>query len=182
MLRFSVASLLLFVFFAAVGSAALANPTDLWRQITVTLTVATLLFAALAAAYSRGASRTFAGGLALAGWLYFILAFVGAFGLRDNLLTDTAVEWIAVTIHGDQAGIGSGPSSSWLDLANDEFEQFVWFTQGNGRFAMRQPGTPIANLIVIGHALWAIVVGCLGGMVAAWFGSRKRGKLEEHRQ
>ena len=49
MLRFSLRSLLAVVCFAAVGSAALANATDLWRQVIFTLLVVCLLFASLAA-------------------------------------------------------------------------------------------------------------------------------------
>ncbi len=164
MLRFSLASLLAVVFFVAVGSAALANATDLWRQITVTLTVVCLLLATLAAVFSRGQTRLFAGGFALTGWLYMTLAFVTAFGLRDDLLTDSVIQWLSEVIHGDDAAVSSGQAVA--DFDNDGDLDLVFVGLGNGTFA--QQTSSLSNLQAIGHALWAIIVGWLGGVVALW--------------
>ena len=102
MIRFSLATLLLAVLFAAIGCAALVNANDLWRQTIVTATVAALVVATLAAVVRQGRSRVFALGFALTGWIYLVLVFVSAFGLRDDLLTDKAVTWLFATIHGEQ--------------------------------------------------------------------------------
>ena len=67
MLRFSLASLLSVVLFAAVGCAALANATELWRQAIITLTVLTLMAVSLAAIAWRGNSGHFAVGFAVTG-------------------------------------------------------------------------------------------------------------------
>ena len=53
MLRFSLLTLLGVVLVAAVGSAALANPTEIWRQVIVTGTVGILLIAILRAVSKR---------------------------------------------------------------------------------------------------------------------------------
>ena len=67
----------------------------------VTLTVAALMIATVAGAVDR--SRSFAIGFAVAigSWIYFILAFVPTFDLRDDLITDRAVGWLLITIHGE---------------------------------------------------------------------------------
>ena len=172
MLRFSLASLLAVVFVAAVGSAALANATDLWRQITLTSTVVCLLLVTLAAVFSAGRTRLFAGGSALTGWLYLMLAFVSAFGLRDDLLTDKMIQWLGETIHGDVGVVGAGQAMA--DFDNDgTLDLFV--SMGNGTFA--QQTTPFPNLTSIGHALWTIIVGWLGGVVALWL--RRRDTREQ---
>ena len=142
--------------------AKAGDATDLWRQITVTLTVVCLLLATLAAVFSRGQTRLFAGGFALTGWLYMTLAFVSAFGLRDDLLTDKAIQWLGEVIHGDDA-VAEGSPYDEVDIRN---MYYLLASQGNGTFA--QQTTPLPNLTAIGHAQWAIIIGWLGGVVALW--------------
>jgi hypothetical protein len=74
MLRFSLLTLLGVVLVAGIGSAALANPTDTWRQVVVTGTVVILLVAILFTVSKRPVSR-FALGFAVTGWLYLVLTF-----------------------------------------------------------------------------------------------------------
>lgn len=100
MLRFSLLTLLGVVLVAAVGSAALANPTDTWCQVIVTGTVGILAAATLAATANRRASG-FGRGFAVAGWLYVALVFGGVFGLREHLLTEQAAGWLYERIHGN---------------------------------------------------------------------------------
>ena len=172
MLKFSLASLLAVVFCAAVGSAALANATDLWRQITVTLVVVCLLLATLVAVFSRAQARLFAGGFALTGWLYMMLAFVSAFGLRDDLLTDKAIHWLGETIHKENQVAGA--SQAYADFDNDGMLD-LFVSMGNGTFTQATKSLP--NLTSIGHALWTVVVGWLGGVVALWL--RRHQSLED---
>lgn len=163
MLRFSLASLLAVISFVALGSAALANATDLWRQITVTLTVICLLLATLAAVFSQGQTRLFAGGFALTGWLYLMLAFVSAFGLRDDLLTDSVIQWLGDAIHGEDGVASLGQTVADF---NDDGMLDLYVSLGNGTFSQMAPS--LSNITAIGHALWAIVAGWLGGVVALW--------------
>ena len=102
MFRFSLATLLLLVLIAGIGCAALVNANDLWRQTMITATVTALVVATLAAVICRARSRGFALGFALTGWIYLLLVFVSALGLRDDLLTDKAVIWLFATIHGEE--------------------------------------------------------------------------------
>ncbi len=172
MLRFSLSSLLAVVCFAAVGSAALADATDLWRQIIVTLTIVCLLFASLAAVFSRGRPRVFASGFALTGWVYLAIAFVSVFGLRDDLLTDKAIHWLGETIHKENQVAGA--SQAYADFDNDGMLD-LFVSMGNGTFTQATKSLP--NLTSIGHALWTVVVGWLGGVVALWL--RRHQSLED---
>ena len=69
-MKFSLATLLLWILLAALGCAALVNSNDTWRQAMVTLALSVLLIATLAAAVNR--SRVFALGFAVAGWIYLL--------------------------------------------------------------------------------------------------------------
>jgi uncharacterized membrane protein YjjP (DUF1212 family) len=57
MFRFSLLTLLCAVLVAAIGFAALANPTGTWRQVVVTGTVLVLLVAVLFAVSKRPMPR-----------------------------------------------------------------------------------------------------------------------------
>ncbi len=102
MLRFSLLTLLGVVLVAAVGSAALANPTDTWRQVAFTITVVVLLFFTLLAAVTRSRRRPFALGCGIVGWSYFVLTFTSHFGdVKSFLLTEWVVEWSCEALHYD---------------------------------------------------------------------------------
>ena len=61
-------------------------------------------------------------------------------------------------------------------LPNPRYSRMDLFvSMGNGTFA--QQTTPFPNLTSIGHALWTIIVGWLGGVVALWL---QRKDTREH--
>ena len=100
MLRYSLASLAIVIVSLSIYSAALAQGNNLWPQISVTLTVSILLLATLAAVFSRNSSRVFAMGFSIVGWLYFTIVFAGfTGGVRENLLTQTAINWLYGQVH-----------------------------------------------------------------------------------
>ncbi len=167
MFRFSLASLLLVVLFAAFGSAAVANPTNFWLQITVTLVVGTLLASTLAALFGRGAKRSFAGGFAIAGWLYFSLTFSAVFNLRHDLLTGRAIDWLQVVIlHGPRSvqSVSFWSDGSWTAPGVRDGTIRIWDVS-----ALRPPDK-VRCFQDIGHSLWTIVVGYVGGIAATWLG------------
>jgi len=67
------------------------------------------------------------------------------------------------TIHGDD-GVASS-SQTVADFDNDGMLD-LFVSLGNGTFA--QQTRPFPNLTSIGHALWTMIVGWLGGVVALW--------------
>jgi hypothetical protein len=182
MIRFSLAALLLLVLLAGVGSAALVNANDLWRQTMVTLALTALLLATLAAAARRGRSRMFALGFAVSGWIYLVLAFVSALGLRDDLLTDRAVRLLFAMIHDEQAlqrqavqGIAFSPDGQ-LVLSGYDAKVKIWDLDVKSVQAVASNSSRTVdaqNFADIGHSLWVIVVGCLGGVVAGMLAGRE---------
>jgi hypothetical protein len=179
MFRFSLAALLLFVLFAAVGCAALVNGGELWRQAMVTATVVLLLTATLAAVVWQGERRTAAAGFAVFGWAYLVLTFVSALQLRSDLLTDKAVASLYPMMHGTNQTAGE-----WRDMvvafspqgemiANVDGTVRLWDGVSGQSLRAGQVLTSVStstpsyeDFADIGHALWAVLAACLGAAIA----------------
>jgi hypothetical protein len=173
MLRFSLLTLLGVVLVAAVGSAALANPTDTWRQVIVTGTVAILSVATLATVTKRSA---FAAGFAVMGWLYFVLAFSRVLNVREHLLTERAVVWLHGKVHHDISEDLilpqlPGPGSPVVPLRYDSPRLTP------AAFAGYNMSSPILskvyNFAMIGRFLWTLLLATIGGLFASWLGRRR---------
>lgn len=173
MIRFSLTTLFVVVLFAAIGCAAFVNANDLWRQTIVTATVAALVIATLAAVVRQSQSRVFALGFAVTGWIYLVLVFVSAFGLRDDLLTDKAVTGLFATIHGEQASQQQSVRTVAFPpvgtrVAAGETIMKLWDVSTGQAVSANAGGQKVElkNFADIGHSLWVIIVACLGGVVA----------------
>jgi hypothetical protein len=169
MFRYSLAALLGLVSVVALGCAALVQATHVGRQAAITLTVAALLLAPLAALFIRGRLRAVAAGFAVVGWLYFLLTFVPALSLREKLLTHAAVESLWKVIHEDQADVKAvafSPDGKWL--VSESVGLVTWFDVNatTGTAAITGQNSGIAAFADIGHALWTLLLACIGGMVA----------------
>ncbi len=206
MLRYSLASLATVIVVLSIYSAALAQGDDLWPQISVTLTVAVLLFATLAAVFSR--SRTFAMGFSIVGWLYFTIVFSGFAGVRENLLTQTAINWLYGQVHapGTQgvSTVTFQPARAYTSLGGTVTRYVpVQSTSSAPRpvpeYALRSittstgvqqtialtaiPAAPTPALVSpyhfaqIGHSLWVVLIGAMGGVVAQVLYARSRHTL-----
>ncbi len=183
MMRFSLATLLLAVLLAAIGCAAVVNANDLWRQTIITATVAALVIATLAAVIWQSQSRVFALGFALTGWIYLVLVFVSAFGLRDDLLTDKVVTWLFATIHGEQTSqqqsvqsVAFSPDGTRLATGSYDATIRFWDVSTGQAVSANAGGQKVdaKNFADIGHSLWVIIVGSLGGVVAGILARLKR--------
>jgi len=146
MLRFSLLALLGVVLVAAIGSAALANPTNTWRQVIVTGTVVILLTASSAAVVLRPGLQ-FSRGFAAAGWLYFVLAFGGVLGVQEHLLTEQASGWLGERIH-------RVLPSGYLVIPREA--NSLWY-----------------NFTIISRSFWTLILATIGGMFASWIGRRR---------
>ena len=172
MLRFSLLTLLGVVLVAAVGSAALANPTEIWRQVIVTGTVGILLIAILRAVSKRPLSR-FALGFAVTGWLYLVLTFSGVLGVREHLLTERVSGWLCQWVHPEPGSPSPQTVASPFvlhDYASVEEPQFLTLSlpQSPQRFL------PIRyNFTAISRSLWTLILATIGGLFASWIGRRR---------
>ena len=186
-MKFSLATLLLLVLLAALGCAALVNANDTWRQSMVTLVLSVLLIATLAAAVNR--SRAFALGFAVAGWIYLLLVFVPALGLRDDLLTDKGVRWLYTAIHDEVAhqsnqwSVAFTPDGRTLATAgtvevwNAQTGSLIRATRRYNSVTSATAQTDqFTDFTIIGHSLWVLIVACVGGAVASVLAPKRTNK------
>jgi hypothetical protein len=162
MLRFSLATLFLVMAVVAVGCAALANPSQAWAEVIVAV-VLLLLFAGLVAALIvQGPLRVFVIGFATVGWLYFLLTFADAVNLRDRLITTRPLN---VMFTAQMRSSGDWPQSGYMDPFGRELAPPLYEPLSDDPFGAASFVAP-REMQDIGHALWAMLLGCAGGIFA----------------
>ncbi len=160
MLRFSLLSLLSVVLVAAIGSAALANPTNIWARGFVTGAVGILAAVTLVALVKRSA-LPFALGFTLIGWLYIAIAFGGVFGVRKYLLTERTTGWLFGLIH-----VSDGDRNLFYPpSAHDSYDATT--------AALRIPPEDPQDFIGIVRSLWTLILATIGGLFASWLSRPK---------
>ena len=185
MWRFSLASLFLLIALVAVGCAALKYANSYWQQGLMTATVAFLMAASVAWAVSTGSTRAFACGAALVGWIYLLLCFVPALGLREKLLTDRALAALSKPATDQsfvQAQNAANLRTLWavtdLDIMNGSGivtgSDIVAGTVASG-YAVRPGRSGAFN--DIGHCLWTLLLAFIAGVLACYAASRSRKKI-----
>ena len=99
-MRFSIAGLMGVVLFAAIGFAALRNPSETWAGIVLLATLGALGVATVGAFCHSAATRGGFLGFAVFGWIYMIAAFHPFFGHWPTLPTQSLIELLAPRIAG----------------------------------------------------------------------------------
>ncbi len=179
--RFSIASLLIVVLFAAIGFAALRESSDFWDSSVFTLTLAALLISILLAVHRTEAKRAFWIGCALFGWIYLGLSVVPS--IESRLITTKALAYLDSKVPGrTQAGFivrlaltGSGAPNNQVQnvaitavgnqLATSSQGQVRIWDVATGRL-LRGWGGTTENFVRIGHSLFALLVGWFGGLLS----------------
>jgi hypothetical protein len=194
--RFTVASLLGLVLFAAVGTAALRAATDLWDSIVFSATVLVLLAAVLLAVHRTERKRAYWLGFALVGWVYLGVSLVPP--VASRLLTTAALGAVGEKLRqtvGNGMAFGDFDSDGHMDIfvantngtittlyQNKGNGTFVDVTAGSGLNAAKSfqtalaiaPGGSPENFVRIGHSLFALVLAFLGGHLSRYLGAHAR--------
>lgn len=151
-LRFSIAGLMGVVVVAAVGLAALQNPTSAWAGAIFMITYGWLGVAIVGAIYRRGAARAWWLGFAVFGCGYLVMM-----SSSDGRLPFPATPTAEVL--GRLRTVFGHPAAAMGPQAGTIMPTLYLYTQ-------------------IGHALWALVIGLLGGLLAGVFRSLPAGPDE----
>jgi hypothetical protein len=173
MLKYSLGTLFLSIAIVSLGCAAVANFSEFWAEIIVTVTVAGLLIRSLTAIMGSRRVRSFAVGFVVFGWTYFLLTFAESVGIRELLLTHRAVNWLylqrqnssdgsvneGIVISEGIRGGGSRPTYDGTDLSDLFLEHTTPF--GNSKPLQAPP-----ELHNIGHAIWTWLLALAGGVLA----------------
>jgi hypothetical protein len=143
-LRFSIAGLMGIVLVAAVGLAALVSPSPIWAGATFLVTCGVLGLAIVGALYRRGAPQVWWIGFCVFGWGYLILVATSGSAFRSPQL----------------------PTSQILAALLPRLEQPV---APDAETQVRVRISFISAYYQIGHSLWALVAGLVGGTLARIF-------------
>lgn len=144
-MRFSMKSLLVASALVAAGCAALFYPNEYLTTGFSTATLGVILLALTAAVVSRGATRAYWAGFAIFGGVYFLAAFYG--DLQPNYPNVYTFRLITSDVLSSIDG--------WLNKLRP------------GRGASCDL-TDLAVTMPIGHSVFTMILGLLGGAVAEW--------------
>jgi hypothetical protein len=188
-LQFSILTLLGTVTLAGLGCAALVNASPLWAAIVVSGTVLALLTATLGAFYGQSGARVFCGGFAVFGWAYLVLSTGMFHELEQYFFTGAAHDRLYAAINEPNSGASYQVAYAYTAAANPYAQVVVAQPAPMAAIPPPQPiyapttvayAAPAMNSIDynafdrIGHALWAVLLGIVGGVLANCFAGRKR--------
>lgn len=179
--RFSIAALMGFVFAFGVGLGALRYPSKLWASFLISIALGAMVVALLGAAFHRGLPQKFWAGYAITGWLYLLMIFGPWFerAVSPYLFTTAcldliyphvaAVEQTAMVasdkIYGLAGGFGGDPDPSGIWEHWTEIDGTATGFAAVNNFRVTRP----RSFHMIGHALFALLFGYLGGLTARRF-------------
>ena len=191
--RFNIASLLGVILLFGVGFAALRESTELWESGAFTLTIGVLLISILLGIHRVGKGRTFWLGFAIFGSAYLGLSLVPS--IEPRLITSKALAYLASKVpRSSRSGLAyfdfdndgamdlfvvnnSQPNSLLLKKGNDLLDNVTpaagshttWFSN----ILMGSSGKT-ENFVRIGHALLALIVAFLGGLLSRYLHVKNR--------
>lgn len=183
LLRVSIAGSMGIVLLAAVGFAALRNPTIVWASVLFTLTVMIFCSAILGAIAVRGPARLTWAGFAVFGWVYLGIAF----GIGSESNGATSPPFVTQALYDSMR---DWPSTTWMVQTDsrpfgERFLDRLTLTgnlTGNGRnpIAVTQvkPVTVTRidwiNLRRVVHTLGAMAFALIGAIVGRSFAVRSK--------
>ncbi len=184
--RFSIAALMGFVLAFGVGLAAFRYPSKIWASFLISIALGAMVVALLGAVFHRGLPQKFWAGYAITGWLYLLMVF-GPWFVREvapYLFTTACLDLIyphvaaveqnanvAATTpsrqlyYGLAGGFGGDPDPSGIwehwTVIDGTAEGFAAVNNFHVRRSF--------SFHLIGHALFALFFGYLGGITARRF-------------
>jgi hypothetical protein len=192
--RISIRSLMAFVVVSAVAIAALRNADDYWAGGMILATPLLLGVALIVALCGEERARARRLGFAILGGGYFALAFMG---LSERNVARLPTSWLLLQVHlrvtrpqliTIAGTLQFGPSSGATVSVSQPIPTSSVVTPvpasapasviSPNRWRSMLPGA--ANyeaFTIVGHCLFALLAGLLGGAIAAWFWRRRERRL-----
>ena len=193
MRRFSIRSLAAFIVVAAIGLAALRDANDLWAGMLLLLALAAVAIAVIGAVILRGGERYWWAGFAFFGGGYLALT-VGPW-LSDTLQPQLGTTEVLRHAHHRMMASASPTldDAEVAELRTRRLELRSVFMQVRGRkesdpsllvtkrelakvnqqLAAADAVPPFDQFQRVGHSLFTLLAGLLGGTVAVWFYMRR---------
>lgn len=170
--RFSLTTLFGVVLFVAFGTAAIRFASPLWAGLTMSLTVPILFAAILGALFRLGQARAFWTGVAICGWGYLLIVLAPWFdaGVGQQLPTTYLLNYAQERLQN-----GAPPAGLAVDLGvpvavSNGGPALLSYGSGQG-LRIWSTGSALESGFVLrtGHALFALLFGFIGGVMAKWF-------------
>jgi hypothetical protein len=178
--RFNIASLLSVILVIGVGFAALRESSDLWDSGFLTLTLTALLISILLAVHRTESRRSFWIGFALFGWAYLGLSLVPS--IESRLMTTKGLAYLRSKLSERSLKTNTVQHTGSWSLAprnqvqnpgnnaagNDGIvvSHEVWLFDRTSRRRLNGWNGTTENFVRIGHSLFALLLGMLGGQVS----------------
>jgi hypothetical protein len=181
MRHYSVRSLMAFVLASAVGLAALRNANDWWADMILLITLAAVGVAVLGAIILQGRDRCW--------WLGFVVFSGGYLALTFSSVVSMEIGSRLVTTRAFGFLHSQATADSSFEILWQQHARALTYID-TLKARNRRPGDPefdltmirIGNLetqlsgaanrgafVRIGHCLFALLAGLIGGIVAVWF-------------
>ena len=152
----------------------------------VTLTVITILLAAIVSIFGHGKNRAFLGGFAFSSVVYLVSVF--APGSSDNiapyLATSKSLYWASQQLHGHDSNVHtvafSPDGTTLLTASNNNYVRLWNASSGNIVSATGNIVTDYNLFLQIGHCLWALIIGCVAGVLAQFCSAKQHS--DRHRK
>jgi hypothetical protein len=193
MRRFSIRTLMAVILVSAVGLAALRNANELWAGTMLLITLAAVGVAVLGAVNLRGRERAWWQGIALFSGGYLVFALVPWLSIHlgtTHLLDYVHAQAVSSSIATFEVSRFDQSSVLYRILSPDGTvhvskvaDSVVNSTDGSDLVASIAPVNRWRSLLPgatnhdqfqrVGHALFALLAGLVGGAVAAWFYRRR---------
>ncbi len=173
--RLNIASLLVVIFILGIGFAALRESTELWQSGTFTLTIGVLLISTLLAVHRTGKRRAFWLGFALFGSVYLGLSLVPSIESR-LIMTKMFVYLDSGVLDAFSKTAQAGGTFSGSPKEHTIKAPFQGIILKSGQLdgsltshysALLGGGSgKTTNFVRIGHSLFALLAGWLGGQLS----------------
>jgi predicted PurR-regulated permease PerM len=172
MIRLSLRTLFIFMAIAALAIASVRHASDGWQTTIVSVALVTFCVAAILALADRGPRRALAIGCAVC-MLAYGLAILFSAPLGSSIAENREFN----------PSTGRLPTSRLLRALYERVEEIGWVDVRTGKPADAEPSanaSPNAgdsmttttgeipdreSFMVIGHAWWALVLGCVGALI-----------------
>ncbi len=182
--RISIAGLMVVVLAVAVGMAGLRFASPEWSGGMLTATLGLLGVGILGTCFRKGSRRAFWAGFSLFGWGYLIVSVGPWFAseIEPNLITRQGLAVLHAFMHEgrefDRATVTVGSNAPFQTIQN-KLADLKSRGIDNVKLKMSSdPNSAMSTLILtanfadfmrIGHCLFALIAGGIGGMIAAQF-------------
>lgn len=150
MLHYSISMLLLLMVVIGVGCTALMNPNHIWDQAMFTAVLLLILVCSIKAIVEVPPRRLFYIGFVLFAGVYLLATTAGSYWPvppRNRLLTHSAVRYMQGVMHPDLPPVQTYPVMLMSPAPAGAEAAFSFHN--------------------LGHTLWALILGLLGGVVAS---------------